>query len=99
MELTKIDNIYENIKENNNITEEQTEQLKKAVEILTEIYNDLKIALVNAMRCIKKMWNEFILKIYSNDKTIRKLNHIYTHTKNKRVRKKQMARLYKIIKE
>ena len=27
MELTKIDHIYENIKENNNITEEQTEQL------------------------------------------------------------------------
>lgn len=99
MELVEIDNIYENIKENNNITEEQIEQFKKAVEILTEIYNDLKIAVVNAMRCIKEMCDKFLLKIYSNDKTIRKLNHIYTHTKNKRVRKKQIARLYKILKE
>lgn len=89
----------ETIKENNILTQEQIDKINKAVAILKDVWDSIVEKVKDIVSKIAKIWNEFLFKIYSNDKTIRKLNHIYTHTKNKRVRKKQIARLYKILKE
>lgn len=89
----------ETIKENNILTQEQIDKINKAVAILKDVWDSIVEKVKDIVSKIAKIWNEFLFEIYSNDKTIRKLNHIYTHTKNKRVRKKQIARLYKILKE
>lgn len=89
----------EQISENKIITQEQIDKINKAIAILKEVWDSIVEKVKEITFKITKMWNEFLLKVYSNNKIIRKLNHIYSNTKNKRIEKKQVTRLYRILKE
>lgn len=91
MELTETNNIV--------LTQEQIDKIKKAVAMLKDVWNSIVEKVKDIVTKITKIWNEFLLKVYSNNKIIKKLNYIYFHTRNKRIKKKQITRLYKILKE
>lgn len=89
----------EQVIENKIITQEQIDKINKAVARLKDAWVSIVEKVKDIVSKITKMWNEFLLKVYNNNKTIRKLNHIYIHTKNKRMKKKQISRLYRILNE
>lgn len=79
------------------LTQEQIENINIAVRKMIEIFNELAKKIGEFIRNACKMFKEFLLDICKNNKSIRKLNYIYHHTKKKRIRKKQMTRLLKIL--
>ncbi len=89
----------ESIKENNILTQEQIDKINKAVAMLKDVWDSVVEKVKDIVSKITKLWNKFLLKIHSNIKTIRRLNHIYNNTKNKRIKKKQISRLHKILRE
>lgn len=81
------------------LTQEQIENINIAAKRMIEIFNEIAQKIMEAFSKVYEVWKEFLLKIYKNNRSIRELNYIYHHTKKKRIRKKQLARLIKILKE
>lgn len=79
------------------LTQEQIENINIAVKRIIEAFNEVAKKVKEFISQTCEMWKEFLLNIYKNNKSIRKLNYIYCHTKKKRIRKKQMTRLLKIL--
>lgn len=81
------------------VTQEQIENINIAVKRMVEIFNEAVQKVRDLFYKVCEIWKEFLLKIYKNNRSIKKLNYIYHHTKKKRIREKQMIRLLKILTE
>lgn len=81
------------------LTQEQIENINIAVKRMINIFNELAKKVRKIISELCEIWKEFLLRIYKSNKSIRKLNYIYHHTKKKRIRKKQITKLFKILKE
>ncbi len=81
------------------LTQEQIENINIAVKRIIEVFKEVAQKVGEFIKKAYEMWKEFLLDICKNNKSIRKLNYIYHHTKKKRIRKKQMKRLIKILVE
>ena len=89
----------EEIEKNNISTQEQIEKIGKVVEYLKKAWDSVVKAVKEISIKLSKAWNTFLESICKYNKKIRKIRHIYIHTKKNRIKKKQIARLYEILKE
>lgn len=81
------------------LTQEQIENINIAVKRMVEIFNEVVQKVIDFFYKACEIWKELLLRIYKSNKSIKKLNYIYHHTKRKRIRKKQITRLLKILRE
>ncbi len=81
------------------LADELVQAFKKVVEMAVNIWNEIKkIATVLVQKIGKFILNYYINMIKSlNNKKACKILHIWQHTKNRRIRKKQVKRLNKYL--
>lgn len=60
----------ESIKENNILTQEQIDKINKAVAILKDVWDSIVEKVKDILSKITKIWNEFLMRVYSNDKKL-----------------------------